>query len=198
MNTERFEKIINKPESSFIDFKKEQYSFSDDKTEIKTAEFIKDIVSFSNTIRAETAYIILGIRVKENGTKELLGINKHIDDAIFQEKIKDKVYPKPHFLYYTYAYQNKLFGIIEIPIYKYSEPIYPVKKMKGLDIGRIYFRRGSSNSEAIGKEIILINNWLINLPENSTTKNINNRISELLMGITSRNKLLSECFSETL
>jgi len=192
---EEFKKLLDKPESTIIDFKQTQYKFDSDK---KTADFIKDIISFTNTIRSESAYIILGVRANEDGSKELLGISEHIDDSIFQEKIKDKVSPKPTFLYYTVIFENKSFGVFEIPIHRYAEPIAPVVKLKGLEVGKIYFRRGSSNSEAIGREIILINNWLTNLPDHYSVTNKNNRISTLLLDITSKRKPLSECLADTL
>ena len=91
-----FENLISRPESTLLDFKREQYKIINDESGIKTAGFIKDIVSFSNTIRTETAYIVIGIST-DNDDKELIGIDLNIDDATFQEKIKDKVYPKPTF-----------------------------------------------------------------------------------------------------
>ncbi len=198
MTIPEFENILRKPESEILDFKKEQYDIIKDSGNIKTSEFVKDIICFANTIRTETAYIVLGIDVKTDGTKSFLGLDKHIDDATFQEKIKDKVNPKPYFSYYTFDYQNKKFGIIEIPIKKYSEPIAPSKKMKGLQVGKIYFRRGSSNSEAIGKEIILIYLWLKNLPDKNQEITLNDLISNILTKVTSKNCPISECISVAL
>lgn len=191
-----FEKLIVRPESTTLDFKREQYKIMNDESGIKTAEFIKDIVSFANTIRTETAYIIIGIS-NDNDEKELLGINQHIDDAIFQEKIKDKVNPKPTFLYFTIKYRGKDFGVFEIPVAKYAEPIAPVLKMKGLEPGRIYFRRGSSNAEAIGREIININNWMESLPSVAETLSLSDEISTLLTRTTSQKELLSSVISDT-
>jgi hypothetical protein len=69
----------------------------------------------------------------------------------------NKAFPNPVFSYYTFKYSDKQFGILEIPIRKYSEPISPTIKMRGLEPGKIYFRRGSTNSEANGREVITIN-----------------------------------------
>jgi len=197
MNSDELEKILDKPESTIVDFKEAQYKFDSDN---KTAEFIKDIIPFTNSIRAESAYVVLGVRANIDGTKELISINDHIDDSIFQEKVKDKVYPKPSFLYYTITYENKAFGVFEIPIRRYPEPIAPVVRLKGLEVGKIYSKRGSSNSEAIGKEIIQINNWLISLPDHyhSTKASKNEKASPLLMSTTSKDKLLSECIADAL
>ena len=43
------------------------------------AKFIKDVISFTNTIRAESAYIIIGVSENEDGTKNLLGLDETID-----------------------------------------------------------------------------------------------------------------------
>lgn len=189
-----FKELIERPESTTLDFKRQQYKLNDSSFN-KTDEFIKDIICFTNTIREETAYIIIGIS-NENGNKELVGIDFDIDDAIFQQKIKDKVNPRPQFLYYTIDFENKKFGIIEIPVIKYSEPIIPIVKMKGLEVGRVYFRRGSSNEEAIGREVILINNWLEKIPHPYQSNTINEDISSLLSKATSQGALLSNCISE--
>lgn len=196
MTEEKFIELINGSESSILDFKREQYKLQNDPSN-KTDEFIKDIICFVNTIREETAYIIIGVS-NENGTKDLFGIDTDIDDAIFQQKIKDKVYPKPQFLYYTISFDNKKFGIIEIPVVKYPEPIVPVVKMKGLEVGRVYFRRGSSNSEAIGREVIYINKWFESIPTIYQSISIVDEISSLLSKTTSKDALLSNCISEGL
>ncbi|TRW24254.1 ATP-binding protein [Flavobacterium zepuense] len=198
MTIEKFEKILLQSESSNLDFKRGQYDFSNDKDEIKTSKFVKDIISFSNTIRTDTGYIILGIAIEEDGSKELLGINMHIDDAIFQEKIKNKVLPVPKFSYSTLTYQNKIFGIIEIPVTKYEYPISPITKLKGLEPGKFYFRRGSSNSEANGYEGIQIANWLSSLSDIDSKKFLFSEIHELVIKITESKLLLSVILSDAL
>lgn len=60
MDDVQFEKLINNPESTFIDYKKEHYKLING-TQEDTAQLIKDIVSFCNTIRKQTAYIIIGV-----------------------------------------------------------------------------------------------------------------------------------------
>ncbi len=167
MDTELFEQLLQKPESSTLDFKRDLYDFTSSIEEErygKLAKFIKDIVAFTNTIRSETSYIILGVE-EQHGKKILHGITSHIDDASLQEKIKDKVHPKPQFTYYPFEYEGKQFGIIKIPVYKYFEPckIAPcknLKKMKGLELEKVYIRRGSSNQPATEHEIVQIYDWL--------------------------------------
>lgn len=192
MTNNDFEEILANPESEILDFKREQYDFLNKSDESNTGKFVKDIISFCNTIRTQSAYIVLGVAVLENGEKELIGIDRHIDDAIFQEKIKNKTTPIPHFNYSTIKYENKIFGIIEIPVNKYEEPIFPTVKMKGLEPGKVYCRRSSSNSEATGREIIQINKWLESLPSQSSETNINEEISEIISKATAKLLPLSE------
>ncbi|MFW6047443.1 MAG: helix-turn-helix domain-containing protein, partial [Candidatus Woesearchaeota archaeon] len=187
-----------KSESSILDFKKKQYPILNDSQKIKTAAFIKDIISFSNTIRSESAHIIIGIEEKNNGDKEIIGLDQCIDDSIFQEKIKDKVFPVPIFSTYSIRYNNVTLGIIEIPVKKYSLPISPTIKMKGLEPGKIYFRRGTSNSEANGREIIAINKWLESLPDLDDDNTFFERTSDILIKISTKELPLSECIVQAL
>ncbi len=196
MNKELFKNILLKEESVEIDFKKEHYKLIGGKDE-DTAKFVKDIVSFSNTIRENSAFIILGV-LNENDKKELLGINNPIDDNILQAKIKDKVYPRPHFKYLNFEYENLVFGIIEIPLRRYIEPIMPTVKMKGLEVGKIYCRQGSTNVEANGREIIELNKWITTLPENIDDKDIIEKISDLISRISADKEPLSVILSEGL
>ena len=199
MITEKeFEHIIDRSESSIIDFKSKMYDFNDDKDFKITAKFVKDILSLTNTIRNETAYIIIGIEEAHDGPKILHGLDINIDDAILQDKLKDKVFPRPSFLYYTLLYQDKRFGIIEIPVSKYSMPISPTVKMKGLEIGHIYYRQGTTNTEAIGNEIIKIHNWFQSLPDVNSEETIQGEIGRLLKALTSNDGRLSSIISDIL
>lgn len=189
MNKELFEKLINANESTNLDFKKEHYKLIGS-SEDDLAKYIKDIISFSNTVRENTAHIILGI--EEVGVvKNLVGINEAIDDNILQAKIKDKVYPKPHFIYSNIEYNGKIFGIIEIPIRRQIEPHMPTVKMKGLDVGKIYFRRGSTNDEANHREAIQINTWITNLPEFHEKSEIKEQIIDLVAKLNENKIALS-------
>lgn len=165
MTKEIFQMLLTESESSVLDFKRTEYDFSSSAPEHKKAEFIKDIISFSNTIRKDSAYIIVG--VEENDTKPtLIGIKQITNDSILQQKVKGSVFPVPVFRYYPFVYENLIFGIIEFPISKYDKPITPTIKLKGLNPGTVYFRRNSSNDEASASEVIEINNWLSSLSPN--------------------------------
>jgi hypothetical protein len=189
MNTEKFERLISSDEGRLLDFKREQYKLLNGNLN-DLAKFVKDIISFANTIREEPAYIIIGID-ENNGQKVFNGLNEHVDDAIFQDKIKDKVNPRPNFKYYSFLYDSKRFGIIEIPVEVYSAPLTVVKaNLKGLEVGKVYFRRGSSNSEATGIEAININEWITSVIPSHSKLQINQTIASIISKINS-----SEYFS---
>ena len=191
---ETFENLLNNPESSVLDFKKELYNFLNEAD--ANAKFIKDIISFSNTIRNNSAYIIFGIK-ETNGILDLIGLEHGIDDSILQNKIKDNVFPRPVFSYSPIIYQEKLFGLIEIPIYKYELPIMPTKQLKGLSVGQVYYRNGSSNTEATAFDVIRINDWFRSLQGN-IKNNLSEEVSKYLASTVQVGSQLSSIFADFL
>jgi hypothetical protein len=63
MNVTLFETLIKSPESAVLDFKSAAFDFSGNK-ETEEAKLIKDILSFVNTIRDETACIFMALPMK--------------------------------------------------------------------------------------------------------------------------------------
>lgn len=165
MDDKLFEYLLSKPETKIIDFKKDTYDFSKNK-DVEDAKLVKDILSFANTIRTETAYIIAGVTI-DKGNKTLYGIAGMLDDASLQQKVKSKIQLTPHFLSYDFPYKGKIFGIIEIPVYAYTQPLWPIVAMKGCEVNKVYHRVGSSNTEAKADEILEISAWLTQLREAS-------------------------------
>lgn len=163
MNLDKLNELLNDSEGKILDFKRDFYDFSGVTKEErldKDAAFIKDVISFANTKRSKTSYIIMGF---DESSRTVSGITNFLDDATMQQKIKDKTNPIPQFKVFIQEYQGKNLGIIEIPIVHYPEPCKVTKKMKGLEIGEVYHRRGSSNSIANHHELVEIHNWLSNL-----------------------------------
>lgn len=200
MITEKeFENLICKNESSILDYKREFYDFKKDKDKSVTSKFVKDVISFSNTIRTETSFIVFGIEELENGDLEIIGITGKIDDAILQDKIKDKVFPRPIFSFYTLKNKGKQFGILEFPIEKYERPLVPiVKDLKGLESGKAYYRNGTSNTDASTYDSIRINDWLKSLPQKQELNTLNDEISYYIKELTSCEQKLSVIFSDLL
>lgn len=193
----KFEELISKSESSVLDFKKDFYDFENDRDKTNTAKFVKDVISFSNTIRTESSYIIFGIKELESGELKFFGINKKVDEAILQQKVKNKVIPSPIFSFSTINYKDLKFGILEFPIYKYEMPIVPsVDKLKGLEAGKVYYRNGTANTEAGAYDVIRINDWLKSLPDNIDSNSLNEKVSHYLKELTKCEQKLSVLISE--
>nr|WP_321487419.1 ATP-binding protein [uncultured Draconibacterium sp.] len=186
--------LIEAQESSVLDFKTKMYDFSD--KEKATSDFVKDVICMSNTIRKESSFIIIGVEEKDNGEKVFHGLDADIDDAILQDKVKNKVYPRPVFSYYKLKCLEKEFGIIEFPVTKYSAPLTPTSKLRGLEIGKVYYRHGTSNSEALGHETIKINDWLQSLPSLNSGKSIQEKLSSILQKLTLGESKLSVILAE--
>jgi len=195
LSAEDFEKLINSQESSILDFKLSMYDFGD---ESGTAKFIKDVISFANTIRTESSFIVVGVGENTDKTKELTGLTKDFDDALFQDKVKEKIFPRPNFLYYTITYDSKTFGVFEFPVTKYPLPISPTVKLKGLEVGRMYYRKGTTNTEAIGHEIITISNWLQSLPDTGNGSSLYSETTTLIKRLTAGTEKLSIIFIDLL
>ncbi|OMP76270.1 RNA-binding domain-containing protein [[Flexibacter] sp. ATCC 35208] len=158
MDGSLFEYLLSRPETKIIDFKVETYDFSKNRDH-EDAKLVKDILSFANTIRTETAYIIAGVKINQ-GKKELLGITGMLDDASLQQKVKSKIQLTPHFLSYDFHYQGKVFGIIEIPVHPYKQPLWATVPLKGCEISKVYHRVGTSNTEVKAGEFLAIIEWL--------------------------------------
>ena len=197
ISNEELINILNKPESTTLDFKEELYDFKNDKDLKNTSKFIKDVVSFSNTIRKETGFIIFGIK-ENNSSNELVGITKTIDDSILQDKVKNKVFPRPVFAYYELDDKGHRIGVLEFPVSKYEMPITPVTRMKGLEAGKAYYRNGSSNTEASALDVIRINNWLTSLPGNlavSLSDSISKNLRRLSQGDEKLSVIIADLFT---
>ena len=72
ISTAEFENLIEQPESSILDFKKAMYDFSNDQDHRETAEFVKDIIAFANSIRTESAFIIMVLKSCRTNQKSFI------------------------------------------------------------------------------------------------------------------------------
>lgn len=197
MTSEEFKAIVDQSESSLLDFKLQQYKVTGDGSDEGTSKFIKDVVCMCNTPRDKPGFIVIGIQCEDH-EKKLIGLDVHVDEAVFQDKIKDKFSPKPTFSYYTFEYDSKTFGIFEIPVHKYLHPITPLKELKGLERDKVYFRRGSMNDVCSVGEIIQINDWLRGLKQGVDKEDINDKIKSIIVNLNSDTVPLSNLISEGL
>ena len=149
-------KLLNRPESKTLDFKAKGYDTSRRRDR---RAFAKDLASFANTPREGDAHIVLGVKKYLDGSFELLGLDKPIDDSDLQTIAASILEPVPQFSYQPIGHGSVILGLITVP----SDQEYPVapKSTFGDDLieGSIYFRRGSRNSAASTREQERIWNW---------------------------------------
>lgn len=142
------EKLLYIGEGAAIDYKLQQYNLEKSDNKKKSA-FIKDILAFANAWRSETAYIIIGIR---DGSKEIVGLDKEIDESRFQQLVNEKEINSPIvFSYRTLEYQGTKLGLFEIPVQE--RPFYLRKDFGDIKANTVYVRRGSSTAIANPTEI---------------------------------------------
>lgn len=102
MNDTLLEQLLYEEESSYLDFKRDQYPFVGATNEEKS-ELLKDILAFANTFRRETAYILIGVEEIRDGKSNLVGITDHLDDANLQQFVNKKTQRPIDFSYETFT-----------------------------------------------------------------------------------------------
>lgn len=161
-----FERLCECQEGPHLDFKSEMYVFEDedaDRKKIKRAKFVKDIISMANTVREAPAHIVLGVKAYPDGTKDFIGIQDHIDDAVLQDKLA-WVHPRPQFTYEPLEYSGKIYGLITIPPYRDAGPFFYTERQAVGNLLRpnqLYIRRGSQNGEATDNERKIVFKWFL-------------------------------------
>ena len=141
--------LLSRPESKTLDFKAKGYDLSNRRDK---RAFAKDLASLVNTPREGDAHIVLGVKKRLDGTPELLGLDKAIDDSDLQTIAGNLLEPVPQFSYQPIRRCGVLLGLLTIP----RDQQYPVAPRsthgEGFVEGTVYFRRGSRNSSASTRE----------------------------------------------
>lgn len=129
--------IENGYENEKLDFKAIQYKNKE--------SLLKDIMALANSDAYETKYIIVGIKAKPDGSKDIIGIceSEFKDSSEYQQLILSNIEPDINIDYFQHKYKNKLIGILKID--KTNNKPYIMKKKYGrLEKGLCYIRKGSS------------------------------------------------------
>ena len=159
MTQEFFNELLQRGEGECLDYKEFPYFYDDSNTtkKEKDAEFIKDIISFVNTVRDESAYILIGVKEKD-GIGIPVGIegSESVDSAILQSKIKDKVNSMPKFNCFPfYDESGNRYDIIEIPAGTMSSFSLPKKLHRWFRVSRPEpFIRTSLTCCAVNQKLI--------------------------------------------
>ncbi|PAJ82541.1 hypothetical protein CJO71_01385 [Burkholderia ubonensis] len=141
------ETLLYRGEGDALDFKLQQYEFEnvdDDKKSV----ILKDMLAFANAWRDDPAYILIGVR---DGTREIVGLDKDIDDSRLQQFINGKLNRPLHCAYRSVEYDGCVLGLYTIPVQ--TRPVYATRNVGKVKADTVYVRRGSSTAEAKPEEI---------------------------------------------
>ncbi len=182
-------------ESVELDYKQRFYKVD------KKIDFVKDVIAMLNSLESigENKYIIFGV----SDEKKLIGVDDEqiINDNIFQDWVKNYIFPKPIIKTGIVEFENKKFGYICISknnkycIYEANENVIGNFQIKSLTKnavlkGQAFFRRGSKNEVMTqeDREKILLNEnsvfyqqHILNLK--NRIKEFENRIPNLKLGL---------------
>ncbi|MDD5772767.1 MAG: ATP-binding protein [bacterium] len=182
-NKEYINSLLFEEESVVLDFKAEQYKFINASDEEKS-ELLKDILSFTNAWRRSDAFILIGIKEIKGGRSQLIGISKHLDDANLQQFVNTKTQKPITFSYRNIEIDNKIIGVIHIPIQQ--RPVYLKKEFGNLLKEIVYIRRGTSTDTVKPDEISIMgsNSELNHLDAPEIEIHLTDRINRKLLADT--------------
>jgi len=141
MDPALFERLLYEEEGNALDFKRDQYPFSQ-ATNDEKAEIIKDLLGFANPFRRADAYILIGVDEVRGGRSNVVGITEHLADHSLQQFVNHLTQSPLHFNYEAFDVSGLQVGVIRIELQK--RPIYLKHDYGFLKKGEVYVRRGSS------------------------------------------------------
>lgn len=126
-------------ENTSLDFKAIQYKKE------KHEDLIKDVMSMANADAEDDRYIIMGVKNKPSGERNILGIKKEdfVDSAIYQQIIKENIEPDIKLDYFPHETERKLLGVLRITACTDDKPYIMKKDFKTLKKGDSFIRKGS-------------------------------------------------------
>jgi hypothetical protein len=150
MDQNLLRRLLAQGESSHLDYKSEQYRFSQGSLEDK-AELLKDVLAMVNAWRDTDAYILIGVKEVPGHKAEIVGITQHLNDADLQEFVNQKTNRPIHFAYVPVEVDGTSVAVLHIPLQQ--RPFFLRKRFGALDPDKVYLRRGSSTDIADADEV---------------------------------------------
>lgn len=135
-------------ENSGIDFKAIQYEKK------MYADLLKDIIAMANADIEGERLIIIGVKHKSNGNREIRPIKNEefIDSANYQQLVRENVEPELKIDYAPHYYKKDLLGLLKIQ--ECYDPPYMLKKdYSTLKKGDCYIRKGSHQPRALRADL---------------------------------------------
>ncbi len=125
-------------EGPTLDFKKEDYRLG---KHYKKNDILKDLMALANHPSNEDKYIFVGVKASKGMASEFFHINNPLDDANYQEYIKENIEPELQFEYRNFEYDGKLIGYLKI-FENGARPYLFKKHVKKPGTNEIEYRRG--------------------------------------------------------
>ena len=150
LDLQLLESLLHEAEGASLDFKSSQYPF-ENAHDGEKAELLKDILAFANSWRRTTAYILIGVEEVKGERSNVVGVEKHLDDASLHQFVNGKTQRPVEFNYQVFQIEGTTIGAIEIPLQK--RPVYLKKRFDRLRALDVFMRDGSSTRTATLEEI---------------------------------------------
>ncbi len=144
------EVLLRREEGPALDFKQEQYPF-ENASENDKAELLKDILALANSLRLTNGYILIGVKEVKAGPSEIVGVEKHLDDANLHQFVNGKTQRAVQFSYVPFRVADVEIGVIEVESQR--RPFFLKKKFGKLQSNEVWIRDGSASRIANPDEI---------------------------------------------
>ncbi|PWJ97390.1 putative DNA-binding protein [Flavobacterium araucananum] len=147
-------------ESHRVDFKKIEYPLGKD---AKKNEILKDFSAFANHLSDDDKFIILGVKEKEDKSKETFGIDNPTDEAKYRQFINENIEPPINFEYNHFNYKNKTICFFKLsennnrPYLFKKDCKNPIDTKTEFKYGDGFIRVGTSTKKIGRKELDDIN-----------------------------------------
>lgn len=180
--------IENETESSFFDFKRDIYDFSNLKSK---EDFLIDIISFVNCHLSGNKFIITGVKLHKDNSRSLNGIEETLiqDGAVYQSLVDDNIEPTIIVDFKIINYNNLKFGVFIIKTDNYDKPYMLSKKYGSLPKGFIKIRKGQKNADICRKDFDLFYKDKTELSNIIIKGIVNDKISDSYELNTFKNKI---------
>lgn len=147
-------------ESHRVDFKKIEYPLGKD---TKKNEILKDFSAFANHLSDDDKFIIIGIKEKEDKSKETFGIDNPTDEAKYRQFINENIEPQINFEYNHFYYKDKTICVFKLsennnrPYLFNKDCKNPIDSKTEFKYGDGFIRVGTSTKKIGRKELDDIN-----------------------------------------
>jgi hypothetical protein len=133
------ERLLYEDESNVLDFKADQYPFGQ-ATEDQRGELLKDILAMANSWgRADTRYILTGVREVVGGRAEVVGVNQHLPEHALQQLVNGRSNRPVELSYHAVDVDGKSVGVIAVP--RQQRPIFLKKSYGKLEANVVFPQR---------------------------------------------------------